>query len=170
MSSVKTAKTLIISGAAALGLAFAAPAAIASDFVDISFDGLDFGEEDFLQKLIEMDADDIADMRAEMADARAEILDAISEIQEARAEAEANPETRTVIEAALAAASAAVTSTTNSAFEKVRAELDEAEIELATTDVSEEEKTETQGAIAAVREELAGIEAAVGELVAAMKA
>ncbi len=170
MPTLNTAKTLIISGAAALGLAFAAPAAMAGDFVNISFDDLDFGEEDFLQKLIEMDADDIADMRAEMADARAEIRDAIGEIEDARAEAEANPETRSVIEAALAAASAAVTSATNSAFEKVRAELDEAEIELATTDVSAEEMTETQGAIAAVREELAGIEAAVGELVAAMKA
>lgn len=164
------AKALIFSGAAALGLAFAAPAAVADDFVNISFDDLDFGDEDFLQKLIEMDADDIADMRAEMADARAEIRDAISEIQEARAEAEANPESRTVIEAALAAASVAITSATDSAFEKVRAELDEAEVELAATDVSADEMAETQGAIAAVREELAGIEAAVSDLVAAMKA
>lgn len=169
--SLKSAKTIFFAVAASAGLAFAAPA-MAGDFTNISINGLDFDDEDFLQQLIDMDADDIADLRSEMADARAEIRDAISEIEDARAEVEDNPEAKPMFIAAMEVASSTVTSTTKSVFDKVRAGLDQAETDLnsGSVEVSDEELTETRQAIAALREELSGIEAAVGELVAAMKA
>ena len=170
MLHLNKTKIFILSGAAAIGLAFAAPAALANDFIDISLEDLDFGDEDFLQQLIDMDADDIANMRAEMAEARAEIREAIGEVEAARAEAAANPETKPVVIAALEAASAAVVTATKTVFEEIRTELDDAETDLAAADISAEEMSETKAAIAALREELAGIEDALGELVAAMRA
>ena len=72
--NITTTKGILIAGAAAIGLAFAAPAATAHDGMNISLDSLElkFGDEDFLESLIAMDADDIAEIRSEMAEARAD--------------------------------------------------------------------------------------------------
>ncbi|GJL90966.1 hypothetical protein [Hyphococcus sp.] len=167
-------KALLISGAAALGLAFAAPAASAADIGNISFNDFNFDidSENFLQNLIDMDADDIADLRAEMADARAEIKDAIAEIADARKETEEQPEAKAVLAAALQAASASVIESTDSAFKQVHEALDQAESDLVSgkVEVSAEEVTETKLVIATLREELGSVQAVLGELVAAMKA
>ncbi len=171
---LNSARMLLITGAAALGLTFTAPAAIAGSFGDLSFDGidLDIDSEDFLQKLIDMDAADIVDLRADMAEARSDIKGAIADIEQAREEASETPESRAIFAAALAAASESVTSSTKEVFEKVGAALDRAETDLVAgkIEVSAEEVTETKFVIAILREELGGIEAALGELVAAMKA
>ena len=168
-----TVRAVLVSGAAALGLAFAAPAA-ASDFGNISFNGInvDINSEDFLQRLIDMDAEDIAELRAEMADARADIKDAIADIDEAREEASQTPEAKAIFAAALAAASSSVSSATDDVFDEVRTALDRAETELndGKIAISAEEDAETRMVIATLREELTSIETALGELVAAMKA
>lgn len=173
-STLGAAKALLISGAAALGLAFAAPAASAVEIGDISFNDFNFdiNSDDFLQNLIDMDAEDIAELRAEMADARAEIKDAIAEIEEARKEAGDQPEAKAVLAAALQAASASIIESTDGVFKQVHDALDRAESELVSgkVEVSAEEVTETKLVIAALREELGGVQAALGELAAAMKA
>jgi len=168
------AKALLISGAAALGLAFAAPAAGAADIGEISFNDFNFDidGEDFLQNLIEMDAEDIAELRADMAEARADIKDAIAEIEEARKEAAEQPEAKAILAAALSAASASVIESTEGVFKQVHEALDRAEIELVSgqVDVSAEEVAETKLVISTLREELGGVQAALSELVATMKA
>lgn len=170
----RSAKALLISGAAALGLAFAAPAASAADIGEISFNGINFDieSEDFLQDLIEMDAADIDELRTEMADARADIRDAIADIEEARNEAGDDAEAKAIVAAALNAAAASVIESTDDVFKQVHEALDRAESDLVSgkVEVSADEVTETKMVIAALREELGGVQSALGELVAAMKA
>lgn len=171
--NIKTTKGILIAGAAAIGLAFAAPAATAHDGMNISLDSLElkFGDEDFLESLIAMDADDIAEIRSEMAEARAEIRDAIKEVADARREAAESPETKDVILVALSTGAAAVEETTKGVFEKVRSELNRAEGELADKrdEVGPAEFAETNEAISTIRSELAEVEVALGELLAAMR-
>lgn len=173
-SLIKNAKAMIITGAAAFGLVLAAPAAHAGSFGDLSFNGVDFDidSEDFLQNLIDMDAEDIAEMRADMAEARSDIKDAISEIEQARKDAGENPEAKKAVMAAMAAASDSVMDSAKEVFSKVRAALDKAETDLVSgkIEVSAEEIDETKLVIATLREELGGIEVALGELAAALKA
>lgn len=170
------AKPLLLAGAAALGLALAPAPAAAGDMSNISFEmdsfNLDIGDEDFLEQLIAMDAEDIAELRADMAEAREDIKEAIGEIEEARREAEATPESKAIIAAALAAAGASVSESTKDVFDEVRSELDRAERELkdGVIDVSAEEFAETTAVIAALRDELSGVELALGELIDALKA
>ena len=148
-----------VAGAALTAFAGAAVAASAPE------------EKELLEQLIDLDADEIADMRAEIADARAEIQDAIAEIEEAREEAASEPGGRAIVDAALKAAGATVAETTKMALHEARAEIDEAERQLveAKDRLSAEEVAETQGAIDALREELEGLEEALGELATAMK-
>ncbi|MEZ5893204.1 MAG: hypothetical protein R3C58_08695 [Parvularculaceae bacterium] len=166
-------KPFAAAGAAA-ALVFAAPAASAHDFGDlnISLNDLDFDDEDLLPKLVEMDREDIADLRADMAEARKDIKEAIADVEKARKEAAATPETRTIVAAALAAAAVSVEEATGEVFEKVRAELARAETELNDTkaNYSAEEYAETKDVIAAIREELSGLEVALGELITALNA
>jgi len=171
MSALKFTKEFIVAGAAALCLTAAAPAAYAHEGFDLDNINLKLGE-DFLQSLIDMDAEDIAEFREEMADARAEIADAIGDIEDAKAEANADPQHRDLILAALATAADTVESTTKGVFEKVRDELDKAEADLKAgkVQVSADEMKETTEAIKTIRTELAGIEASLGDLLAAMRA
>ncbi len=170
------ARTLAAAGAAALALSFVTSAAMAGDKPNISIDmdSLDFdiGDEDLLEKLIEMDAEDIAELRADMAEARADIKEAIREIEKARREAEGSPESKAIIVGALAAAAESVSSSTKGVFQQVRDELDRAERELndAKAGVSAEEFAETSGVIALLREELSEVELALADLIDAMKA
>jgi chromosome segregation ATPase len=174
--TVPGAKTLLMAGAAAFGLSLTATAATAGDMSNISIDmdsfDLDIGDEDFLEQLIEMDAEDIAELRADMAEARGDIREAIGEIEEARREAESSPESKAIIATALAAASESVSESTKGVFDQVRSELDRAERELkdGKADISAEEFAETTEVIAALRDELSGVELALGELIDAMKA
>ncbi len=171
----KRAAMLLAAGAAAFGLSIAAPAAYAGGLSDISIDldsvDLDLGDdEDFLQGLSDMDADDIEDFRSEMAEAREEIRDAISDVEEARREAMEEPESAGLVQAAFVAASAAVEASTGGIFEQVYAALDRAETTLnGKADVSAAEVKETRYAINVMREELAGVEVALRDLLTAMK-
>ncbi|WP_133162196.1 hypothetical protein [Hyphococcus luteus] len=174
--TLKNTKIWLAAGAAALGLAVAAPAALAGNFTDkaVSFDGVNLNindDEDLLQTLIDMDAEDIADLREEMADARADIKDAIGDVEEARREAKEDPKTAGFVDIAFAAASASVESSTRGVFDNVYAALDRAEsnLDAGKVEVSDAEFEETSEAIAVIREELAGVEAALDELLAAMK-
>jgi len=174
MSLFKSAKTVLIAGAAAMTFAVAAPAASAHDLGNIAVNGFsfDFDGEDLLQSLIEMDAEDIAEMRAEFAEARVEIRDAIGEIDDARAEAEKSDEAKSILAVALSEASESVEETVQTAFAEVRTELDRAESELSEmrSTLDDAEFNETKDLIAFLRSELVEFEAAIGELVAAMKA
>ncbi len=166
-------RSLILAGAAVFTFAAAAPtAAIAHDSA-ISFDGFSFDDDkDLLEQLIELDADDIDELREEMAEAREEIADAILEIEEAREEARGAPGGGAIINVALNTASAVVTRTTNKAFKEVEKELARAERELADAreTVGEAEFAETTMAISVIREEIEEIKVSLSELTAAMKA
>lgn len=173
-SLLRSAKTIMIAGGACVALAISAPPASAHGVDNISINGLNlnFGDEDFLQALIELDADDIAEMRAEFAEARQEIRDAIGEIDDARAEAAKSDEAKSILTVALSEASESVEEAASEAFNEVRAELDRAEDELADmrSSLSAEEFNETQEVIEFLRSELVEFEVALGELIAAMKA
>lgn len=168
----KPVRSLLIAGAAAFAVCAAAPTAAYAGGKSISINGVNFGSEDLLERLIDLDADDIAHMRAEMADARAEIADAIDDIEDARLEAKSAPGGETILNVALDAADAAVSGATGAAFAEVRRELDRAARELKDmrSDLSAAEFAETQEAIAVIREGLTSLEAALAELSAAMKA
>lgn len=154
----------LIAGAAAMGLAFATPAAAHAHV-------LSFGAEDLLEKLIEMDADDIQEMRDEFAEARDDIKDAIGDVEEAREEASQAPGGGAIIKTAFTAARAATSGAVKTALSDVRDAVDAAERELAEmTDISNDERTETLEAIDVLREELVSLEVALEELVDAMRA
>lgn len=166
---------MLLAAAAAFGLSFAAPT-YAGGFSDISIDlgsvDLDLGDdEDFLEGLIAMDADDIKDLRMEMAEAREDIRDAISDVREARREAMQAPNSAGFVNAAFIAAGAAVEASTGGVFNQVYAALDRAEATLndGKADVGAAEAKETRYAIKVMREELAGVEAALDDLLTAMK-
>lgn len=161
-------KAFFIASAAALTVSVATPASAHIEFGHLHFDD----DEDVLQQLIDLDADDIDELREEFADARVEIREAISEIDEAREEVEGVPGGKTILKTALSAASAIVSKATSEAFEEVRAELADAESELAgmETELSAEEYAETQMAIDVIRTELVEIEVALDELLQAMRA
>ena len=137
----------------------------------ISINGIDFGDDDLLEQLIELDDRDIDEIREEMADARDEIADAIVEIREAREEAKAAPGGAVIMKVALGTASVVVTRTTKKAFGKIRADLNDASKELETvkSDVGSEEYAETKRAIRVIRSELSQLEKSLEKLTAAMR-
>ncbi len=162
-----------IAGAAAFAFAIAAPTTAAAYDANISFDGFSLNDdEDLLEQLIELDADDIAELREEMAEARAEIRDAVAEIEEAREEVKSAPGGAVIMKVALKTASTVVTTTANRVFKKVARELDRVERELADTreSVGEAEFAETTLLISVIREEMEEIKAALVELTDAMRA
>ena len=164
---------ILIIGAAIFAVAAAAPSAAYARSSHISIEGLNFGDdEDLLEQLIEMDPDDIEDLRDEMADARDEIADAILEIEDAREEAREAPGGAVLMKIALGTASTVVTKATGKVFKEVKADLDEAADELETVkdQIGAAEYRETKMAIAVVREELAKLEASLAELTDAMRA
>ncbi len=172
-SAKHSVEKLFMIGAAIFAFAVAAPAAANARSANISIDGLDFGDdEDLLEQLIELDADDIEDLRDEMADAREDIADAILEIEDAREEVKEAPGGAVMMKIALGAASTVVTKATNKVFDEVKASLNEAADELETVrdEIGDAEYRETKMAIFVIREELAKLEAALAELTDAMRA
>jgi len=153
-------RALALAGAAAL--CFAAPAS-AHDF---DWDD----EEEFLEDLIEMDADDIAELRAELVEARAEIADGIRDLEEAREEAKSQPMAGVFVEAAFAAAGAGLSAGVDGLDEAFKA-IDRAEAALKArrADLGEAEYRETKDALAMLRTELASIQAGLEDLAAEMK-
>lgn len=172
-ASQPSIEKLFMIGAAIFAVSAVAPGAAHARGDNISINGLDFGDdENLLEQLIELDANDIEDMRDEMADARIEIADAILEIEDAREEVEETPGGAVVMKIALGTASAVVTKATDKVFEEVKAGLNDAAAELETVrdEIGEAEYSETKLAIAMLREELAELEAALADLTDAMRA
>ena len=157
-------------------IAVAAPAATPAfahdrDGSTIIVNGVNFSDDDFLQDLIDLDADDIADLRDEFADAREEVLDAIQDIEEAREDVKGVPGGGVILKIAFGVASKTVSAATSEAFDEVRDALSEAEDELQDKreEVGEDEYDETSKAISVIRAGIADIEGALAELTAAMR-
>ena len=151
--------------AAVLALAAFTPAAAGSYDIHIG----DY--EELLEQLIEMDADDIAEMRADFAEARADIDEAIRDIEEAKEEVKEVPLGGMVAKTAFSAASATVSKATDTALGEVSKELDKAETELGKQrgSLGEAEYQETSGAIMMLREELDALQGRLDKLTETLK-
>ena len=154
---------------AALGLAFTGPAYAKHHDHDHDLNIHIGKDKDLLPQLIEMDADDIADMKEEFADARADIDDAINDIAEAKEEAKSAPGGAFFMKIAFAAARSATDTAITTALDKVFDALDRAQTDLKTADVSADERVETQLAIDTMRSELKSLRVKLDELVDAMR-
>ncbi len=153
-------------------LALAAPSAPASAHGPDADDErvIVIGDDDLLQRLIDLDQAGIDEMRADIAEARAEIEEAIADIKEARDEAKSVPGGRLIVKIAFTASSKATSEAVTEALGEARREINEAERELETADVSAEERAETQGAIDALRTDLDALEKSLKQLIAELKA
>lgn len=161
---IRNASLTILGAAAAAMMAFAPASAHGKEIV------LNIGDGDLLEKLIALDAQGIAEMRAEIAEARAEIAEAVRDIEEAKKEIDEAPAgARVVVRIAFAAAREATEAAVKEALAEARDEIDDAERRLKSADVSEAERAETQGAIDALREDLAGLELSLNDLLAALR-
>ena len=171
ISAARTRVGGFVLAAAAAGFLFAAPAMAHDHEHSDHGHTLTIGDdEDLLEKLIALDEEGIAHMRADIAEARADIEDAIKDVEEAREEVKSVPGGRWIVRIAFTAARAATSEAVKEAMEEAREAIDDAERRLATADVSDEERVETQGAIDGLREDLDDLEAALNELVAALHA
>lgn len=155
----------------ALGGAFlVSPAAVAGEkkdheiLIDIGGDG------DLLQDLIAMDAADIEEMRGEFAEARAEIKEAIADIEDAREDVKGVPGGGVILKIAFATARSSASIAIDEGLSQAREEIARAERALMTADVSADERTQTQVAIATLREELDSLQAALEDLIEALRA
>jgi len=172
MTSIATGKAahsslfkLALAGIAAGGLAFASPAYAKDRNITINF-----GDDgDLLEQLIELDADGIEDLRAELADARADVAEAMEEIEDARSEMADVPGGRLILKIAFASARAGASTAIDEALREARGEIDRAEKDLKTVDVSDEERVETQEAIDVLRTELDALEESLEELMDALR-
>jgi hypothetical protein len=169
ISATSFARLSLATLAAYAGMAVAAPA-FAGEKSDRTIE-IDLGDdEELLEKLIAMDAAEIAEVREGFAEARAKIADALDDIEGARVEASKAPDGQLILKIAFSVASSSVSGALGAALNEFRSNLDDAERDLAAADVSAEEKAETQGAIDMIREELSLLEASIDTLVASLKA
>jgi len=158
-----TARNFLFAGAAALTLGVSSASAHSYSF--------DFDDhEDLLEKLIALDADDIADLRSDLRDAQSDVAEAIGDIAEAKEEVKEVPFGGLIAKIAFSAAKASVSEATDIAIDEMREELTLAEVELGErrSDLGEAEYNETSGAIAMIQEELDGLEEVLEELVNAL--
>lgn len=158
--------------AASFAFVFAAPIS-ASAHDNFSFDGFSFDhDEDLLEDLVALDADDIDELRDEMREAQSDIKDAINDIREAREDVRDAPGGGAIMKVALSSASVIVSASTKSAFKEARRALERAEADLSDqrSALGEAEFAETTMAIEAIRDGIAGLEVALGELLAEMRA
>lgn len=162
--------SLVIAVVALAGVALVSTAAVAGEKKgrDIV---INIGEEgELLEQLIEMDAADIEDMRAEFAEARADIREAIADIDEARSDVKGVPGGGVILKIAFATARTSVSVAVDEALGEARREIDRAASDLRKMDVSADERAETEGAILTLREELDQLQDALEELMDALKA
>lgn len=162
--------SLVIAVAALAAAVLVSTAAVAGDRKDREL-VINFGKEGaLLEQLIEMDAADIEDMRTEFAEARADIRDAIADIAEARSDVEGVPGGGVILKIAFAAARSSASVAVDEALTEARREIDRAARDLKTMDVSPNERMETERAISTLREELDSLQAALEELMDALRA
>lgn len=166
----KNFSRLALAGTAALFL-HAAPAA-AHDTDGLHINGFSFeSTEDLLDRLIDLDADDIDALRTDLSEARADVFDAIKDVEEARDEAADIPGGGFIYRIAIKIASRAVKDSTHEAFQEVSERLFDVEEELdqRRPEIGEAEYAETNTAISVIRTGIADIELAIDELLAAMR-
>ncbi len=132
--------------------------------IDIGKDG------DLLEQLIEMDAADNEKMRADFAEARADIEEAIGDIAEARAEVKSVPGGGAILKIAFATARSSASVAIEEALGDAREEISRAERDLKSAEVSADERVETGIAISTLREELDTLQAALEDLIEALRA
>ncbi|MBT8471312.1 MAG: hypothetical protein HKN14_02025 [Marinicaulis sp.] len=165
-------KGLFAAGAALFAMTLA-PVANAHGGDGFTINGFNFGDdtEDLLEKLIELDADEIEEIRIDLADAREDVLDAISDVEEAKEEASDVPGGGAIVKIAIGIAAGAVVESTDEIFEELRVSLNDASKELVErrSEVGEAEFDETNNAISVMLSGIAGIEDAIDTLVAAMR-
>ena len=119
---------------------------------------------DFLERLVSLDAEDIAELREDIADARYEIDEAIAEIDEARAELAGVPGGGIILKIAFGAARQTTSAVVSDVMRDLRGKIDDAEAELSRSNYSSAEKRETADAIDALRDELDLLELALRDL------
>lgn len=162
--------TFILAAFALAGVMLVASAAVAAErkdrevVIDIGKDG------DLLEQLIEMDASDIEEMRAEFAEARADIKEAIADIDDARAEVKGVPGGGVILKIAFATARSGASVAIDEAMADARKEVVRAERELKSADLDAAERAETEVALSTLREELDSLQAALEELIEALRA
>lgn len=162
--------TVRLAACALAGAFLVSTAAVAGEKGGREFE-INFGKDgNFLEQLIEMDAADIEEMRAEFAEARADIKEAIGDIDDARADVKGVPGGGVILKIAFATARSSASLAIDEALADARNEVSKAECELKTADVSAGEREETEAAIAALREELDSLQAALEELIEALRA
>lgn len=127
--------------------------------------------DEFLDDLIEMDASDIAELKADLVEARTDINDAIFDIEEARNDVKDAPGGEAIAKVAFKVASAAVDRATGKAINEARKTLEEAEALLGERrdEIGNAEFRETFGAIRMIRDELIEIEYALANLTDALR-
>lgn len=127
--------------------------------------------EDLLEELIELDADEIAELREDLIEAQDDINDAIFDIEDAKKDIRDVPAGGAIARVAFKAASAAVDGAAGRAIGKAQKTLEEAESLLSERrdEVGEAEYKETKDAIIMIRRELAQIEDSLDDLLAAMR-
>ncbi len=155
---------IVLAGLAAFGMMLATPAMARDVVINVGKD------RDLLEQLIELDREDIDELRAEFAEARADIAEAIGDITEAREDVKNVPGANIVVKIAFATARASISAAASEALGEVRTEIDKAEVALKAADVSDEERVETQDAINVLRTELDALETALGDLRDALRA
>lgn len=167
-----TGKTFF-AAVAAMGLAATTPAFAHDDDHDsISFGSVHFDiDEDLLPQIVELDADEIEDLRVELADAREDISDAIADVDEAREDTKGIPGAGVIVKIAMSFAARVADETVSEVFGELRSELSVAETELKNTsdDYSAQEYQETLGAIKMMKSELTSIDHALEDLFEAMR-
>lgn len=161
---------VLVAAFALTGAFLVSPAAVAGEkndrevVINVGKDG------ELLEQLIGMDAADIEEMRAEFAQARADIREAIGDINEARADVKGVPGGGVILKMAFAAARSSASVAIDEALADARQEISRAERDLKTADVSADEREETEVAISTLREELDSLQAALEELIEALRA
>ena len=166
-------RRIALVGAAGLGFVGMSIAPVqARDWGHVSIGGLKIEDsEKFFDALVDLDADEIAEIRDDMKDAKSDIADAIDDVNEAREEVKDIPAGGAIFRLAVSAAAATVDITGKTVFKDLRIALDGAEKRLveARSDVGEAEYEETLGAITDFRKGATEIEASLDELLEAMR-
>lgn len=165
-----TMPTFLIAAVALTGAFLVSSAAVAGEREGREIE-INFGKDgDLLKQLIEMDAADIEEMRAEFAEARADIKEAIGDIDEARDDVKGVPGGGVILKIAFATARSSASLAIDEALAEARKEIGRAERDLKSADVSADERDETEVAISTLREELDSLQVALEELIEALRA
>lgn len=173
-NAFKPLSLLVIASAAMIVSTAVIPTTADAHDISISSHGLTFGDKDndLLQQLIDLDADEIEDLRQELVDARSDIEESIDDIADARTETREGGGAKAILDIAFNFASSTVSASSEKAFKEAKSEIDHAarQLDEMKTKISSEEYEETKYAIDMLRTELAELEKMLGQLADAFDA